>query len=71
MKCPCCHSEKTKVRSTQTYQTCVIRLRECLACMTVFRTVEEFQQDDVLPFSRRGKYQTPGDDENANLEKEN
>jgi len=39
--------------------------------MTVFRTVEEFQQDDVLPFSRRGKYQTPGDDENANLEEEN
>jgi len=57
MKCPCCKSVKTKVRSTQSYSTCVIRLRECLKCQTVFRTVEEFQADDVMPFARRAIYQ--------------
>lgn len=43
MKCPYCGHEKHRVITTRQFDTCVLRVRMCSACLAVWKTVEESQ----------------------------
>jgi transcriptional regulator NrdR family protein len=49
MKCPYCKSESLRVIDTRKYDTCILRVRLCLACDSIIKTHEEIElQTPVL-----------------------
>lgn len=50
MICPFCKSDSITVEMTRKYDTCVIRIRFCDACLHSFKTVEQIELETPVRF---------------------